>query len=113
MIDELPGKSLPEPQERGDLDDPKKVKRKEIEERLERRQELADVAWVLSTEPGRRFYWRVMNKCGLFKSSFTGNNTTFFNEGERNIGLLLMADLNAAHPEAYLQMLKESQQKQA
>ena len=89
-----------------DQDDPVKLKRKEIEGRLERRKELADVAFVLSSEEGRRFYWRLMKRCGIHKSSMTGNNTTFFNEGERNIGLIMLAELEEADPEAYLKCLK-------
>lgn len=101
---------MTEPTE-GPASNPEKVKRKDLEGRMARRQELGDIASILTTEEGRRFYWRVMVRCGLFKSSFTGNNTTFFNEGERNIGLMLIADLNEAAPQAYLQMLQESMKK--
>ena len=97
---------------RGELDDPKKVKRKELEARLARRSELEDIAFVLSTPQGRRFYWRLLTRCGIFRSSYTGDNQTFYNEGERNIGLLLMAELNEADPDAYLKMLKESRKPQ-
>lgn len=95
-----------------DIDNETIVKRRAAEDRLDRRKELEDVAFILGTEQGRRFYWRYMVLCGLFKSSFTGNNTTFFNEGERNIGLRLQADLNESNPNAYLQMLSESKLKE-
>lgn len=91
-----------------ELDDPEKLKRKETVSNISRRRELADVAFVLSTIEGRRFYWKLMMRCGIFKSSMTGNNTTFYNEGERNIGLLMMADLNESDPEAYLKCLTEA-----
>jgi len=95
-----------------ELDDPEKLKRRESLDRISRRRELTDVAAVLSTVEGRRFYWRMLVTCGIFKSSFTGNNTTFFNEGERNIGLLMIADMNDADPSAYLKCLTESKQQE-
>lgn len=91
-----------------DLSDPQKLKRRESLDNIHRRQELNDIAHVLSTLTGRRFFWRLLQRCGVFKSSFTGNNTTFFNEGERNIGLILLTDLNEADPNAYMLMIQES-----
>ena len=92
-----------------ELDDEQKVKQKGTLDNIRRRRELFDTAKVLSTIEGRRFYWRWLQRCGVFRSSFTGNNTTFFNEGERNIGLEMLADVNEADPEKYLLMLTESQ----
>lgn len=91
-----------------DIDDNEKTEKRETKTRLMRRQELQDVAFVLSTIEGRRFYWRMMQRCGIHKSSMTGNNTTYFNEGERNIGLLLLADLEEADPDSYVRCLKEA-----
>lgn len=96
-----------------ELDDEDKVKRRGSLDNLARRRELADVAFILSTAEGRRFYWRFISRCGVFKSSMTGNNTTFYNEGERNIGLIMMADMNEADPTAYLKMMTESKQMEA
>lgn len=91
-----------------DLDDPDKLKRRTAVVNISRRRELSDIAQILSTLEGRRFYWRMMVTCGIFLSSFTGNNTTFYNEGMRNIGLILLADMNEADPTAYLKMISES-----
>ncbi len=93
--------------------DPSEVSKGEEREKRGRELELADVAGVLSTESGRRFYWRYLKECGVFESSFTGNNTTFFNEGQRNIGLKLMADLNDSYPDAYIKMVQESRRNDA
>lgn len=73
-----------------------------------REREIDDVSFILSHPQGRRFFWRYLSLCNMWKTSFTGNSTTFFNEGERNIGLRLMADINEASPEAYVQMVKEN-----
>lgn len=53
--------------------------------------------------------WRYLGKCGLYKSSFTGNSTTFFNEGMRNIGLQMLADITEADADSYAKMAKENQ----
>lgn len=91
-----------------EIDDPEKIKRRESRDVLLRRKQLEDIRVILSDARGRRFYWRLLVECGIFKSSFTGNNTTFFNEGRRDVGLVLLADLNEADPSAYLVMLDES-----
>ena len=87
----------------------RQVRKGSKKEQQLRLQELADVRWVLSTTQGRRFFWRYLSDCGVFTTSFTGNSTTFYNEGMRNVGLKLMADVQEAQPEAYLQMVKEHQ----
>ncbi|MEX8508461.1 MAG: endopeptidase [Leptothrix ochracea] len=66
-----------------------------------------DFKWIVSNKRGRRFAYRLLDRCGVFRSSFTGNSTTFFNEGQRNIGLHLLGMLNEHAPEAYSLMLKE------
>ncbi|MBF8177814.1 Bbp19 family protein [Herminiimonas contaminans] len=73
-----------------------------------RERELEDLRVVLSTKEGRRFYWKTLCDCGVFKSSFTGNSTTFFNEGKRDIGLKLLADLMEADAKKYLLMTEEA-----
>lgn len=57
---------------------------------------------VLGSENGRRLLFWLLNRTGVFASSFTGNSSTFFLEGKRSIGielyrLLLSADQNAIH----------------
>lgn len=79
----------------------------------EKRREMRDrddLKQILDTKAGRRFIWRKLQECGFFRSSFTGNSETFFREGMRNMGLKLMAEVNEACPEAYVLMLKESQE---
>lgn len=70
--------------------------------------EFEDLKWVMSNKRGRRFAWRLLDRAGIYRTSFTGNSTTFFNEGMRNIGLMLVADIHEACPEAYALMIKEN-----
>ena len=73
-------------------------------------QRLNDIREILSTRRGRRFFWRYLEVCGVYKTSNADQHQIFFNEGMRNIGLQLLADLNEAAPEAYLVMLREAQE---
>lgn len=84
------------------------IKKAEGREKRKRDTELDDIKWVLSTPMGRRFIWRYLGECGIFRSSFVGQFQTFFHEGERNIGLKLLADVNDSQPEAYVIMMKEA-----
>ena len=83
---------------------------KEERVRLEkhaRQEEREDVKWLMKSRQGRRIAWRLLQLTGVFRSSFTGNNETFFREGMRNVGLVLMAQINEACPEQYMTMVQE------
>ena len=80
-------------------------------EKLEREILLNDVRHVLSSVQGRRFVWRILDMAGVYRSSFTGNSSTFFNEGARNIGLRVLSDVMDAKPEAFLQMQQEDKKR--
>lgn len=76
-----------------------------------REEEVQDVAMLLASRTGRRFVWRYLTLCGVFKTSFDNSGSvTAFNEGQRNIGLRLMADVNDAAPDSYQVMLRESKE---
>lgn len=72
-----------------------------------RENELADVQLLMSHPWGRRLMWRLLEKSGMYRTSFTGNSTTFFNEGMRNFGIMLTAAINDACPERYVEMVNE------
>jgi hypothetical protein len=76
-------------------------------ERLAQRQE-SDLRKVLNLPEGRRVLWRLLSEAGVFRSSFTGDNQTFFNEGKRSLGLLFMAEILAAQSESLTVMQREA-----
>jgi hypothetical protein len=84
------------------------VKEAKLREKYGRDREVEDVRSILSSVYGRRFIWRYLDVCGVFKTSFTGSSQTFYLEGQRNIGLKILADINEANPDAFVQMMKES-----
>lgn len=78
--------------------------------KLQIQQEAEDFKWIMSNKRGRRFAWRFLEKAGVFRTSFTGNSTTFFNEGQRNLGLYVLGLIHEHAPEAYLLMLNEQRE---
>jgi hypothetical protein len=92
----------------GELSDTKKVGRKALEERMARKQELSDIGRIMSEKEGRRFMWRLLKKGRILESCFTGNNTTFYNEGRRDVAAEFLADTQR-FPELYLDMVRENQ----
>ena len=64
---------------------------------------------VLNMQSGRAFLWNILCECGLFKTSYAGDsNEIYFLEGQRNIGLSIMNDINEVDPDSYLKMMKEN-----
>jgi hypothetical protein len=85
-----------------------KNKESKKEYKLRRDRETDDLRVVLKKPEGRRFVYKVLCECGVFKASFTLNSMqSAFNEGRRDIGLALLKLLDEAEPNAYSQMLTE------
>lgn len=77
--------------------------------RLQSQREDEDLVWLMNQREGRRFVWRLLQSCHLYESSFTGTSATFFREGERNVGLQVLADITRLCPELYARMAGEPQ----
>tara|TARA_R100000306_G_C4355091_1_gene132245 strand:- start:665 stop:967 length:303 start_codon:yes stop_codon:yes gene_type:complete len=91
-----------------DASDEATVKRLEQKDRDLRETELEDLKKLLGVSYGRRLAWRVLEKAGVHRTSFTGNSTTYFNEGARNIGCWFLSEIMEADLDAYVIMLKEN-----
>lgn len=73
----------------------------------DRDQEAEDMRWAMAQPQGRRLMSRILGLCGVYRSSYTGNSETFFREGMRNIGLILVADMQTLTPEDFVKLLQE------
>jgi hypothetical protein len=80
--------------------------------RAEANTEADDMKWLMSGKRGRRVMWRLLDRAGVFRSSFTGDSATFFNEGQRNMGLIYLGQVHEGAPEAYSTMIEENRAKQ-
>lgn len=82
----------------------------------EREKELADLRDVMSTNGGRRVMYRALIKAGIYTTSFNveavNSGSVYFNEGRRNHGLWLMAELEEAAPASFSEMIKENRYEQ-
>lgn len=92
--------------------DREKVSEKSRKERERLKAEMADLRHVLSDPRGRRVVWKLFDRAGIFRTSFNGNGSaTFFNEGQRNIGLMFLNEVTTHCPELYLAMMSENRRK--
>ncbi|MDT8419353.1 MAG: hypothetical protein RQ754_02890 [Desulfuromonadales bacterium] len=78
--------------------------------RLRREREIEDLKAVMATKEGRRFIWRLLGQAGIFRPSFVAGSpdTTAFNDGARNQGLNLMAEVMSEAPKQFLTMQQEA-----
>lgn len=90
-----------EDKEQFDAGDTVSVQKRKTKKELKREQEIAEFKSILSTKPGRALMWRILSICGVYKTSFTGNSTTFFNEGKRAVGLEILTEIFKSDPNAY------------
>jgi galactose-1-phosphate uridylyltransferase len=85
------------------------AQRDERAAKAQRDKEIEDFKEVVRTKQGRRFIWRLLEEAGVYRSSFTGTSQTFFLEGQRNMGLLLIREIHEICPDVYTTMLKEQE----
>ncbi|QLG95284.1 hypothetical protein HZF02_26570 [Pseudomonas yamanorum] len=72
-------------------------------------QDIADFKWLMGDHRGRRFMWRTLGHCRLFQSSIGPTDAiTNYNEGQRNVGLLLLSQVNDLTPSLYAVMAAEN-----
>ncbi len=88
----------------------KEAEQKEQEERLKivHDQRIRDLAHVLKSEEGRRWVYGLLERCHVFHTVMTGNSYTFFNEGMRQIGLMLIDEMSQVGPKVYGDLHAES-----
>lgn len=67
-----------------------------------------DVQAIMRTPAGRRYVNHLLEFGGVNRTSFTGNSTTFFNEGARNFALKITGDVKAHAAGDYLLMQQEA-----
>ena len=70
---------------------------------------VANTRELLKLKHGRAFIWKILEECGLYSDTFTGNSMTYYMEGKRAIGLLVLQYLEDADPTAYARLLLEQQ----
>ncbi|HAW2880419.1 hypothetical protein LOK69_00600 [Escherichia coli] len=79
---------------------------------LEQR-EKDDIKFVMDSEQGRRVIWSLLVKGQVFGTCFNVEpHITAFNEGQRNLALVLFQRVMAHCPDQYLKMAAEAREQE-
>lgn len=76
-------------------------------ERIAHELHVSDVEFMLRNSQSRRFLWWILQGCGIYGISYDGKDASAFAEGQRNVGLKIIADISAVSPTAYPELLLE------
>lgn len=61
---------------------------------------------VLNSDEGRRVLFDILERCGLYQSTFTGeNNASNYKAGRRDVGLEVLGEIDALDPRHYPSLL--------
>jgi len=84
------------------------IKNRKEKDSRKREKYLDSLKSLLNDVNGRRFIWEQLDRCGVYQSSADNSGSwTYFNEGKRSIGLILLADIMETDDEKYLVMMRE------
>lgn len=99
-----------------DVGDPEQVNDKKKRWQLEQEQREHEFLSVASTPEGRAVLWRILELCGIYSSSFTGDvYHAFLAEGKRGIGLKLLSffsELKDEGDDLMFRMMREAKTRQ-
>ena len=81
----------------------------DIKRKRRKQRDVNDLRDILALPQGRRYIWKLWGLTGVFRASYVpkDSNLTAFKEGQRDIGLALLQDINDASPTALGQMRSE------
>ena len=86
----------------------KDVRRVEKQARLNDRARKETVGGLMSTQAGREWVYQRLTQCHVFATSFSLNAyEAAFREGERNVGLQILNDVQQ-FPDEYVLMMREA-----
>lgn len=93
-----------------DGSDRKQVRAKEKEAKLDENNRLAYTKRIMFDQPGRKWMHDLLVRCHIFQTAFAAGqpDNTAFRLGEQNTGLQIFADVIAASPQEYVQMMNEA-----
>lgn len=98
-----------------DTSDELQVKERKTRAQLDQERASAVLARVLDSPHGREVIWGILEKAGVHRTSFSGENThlTAFKEGRRDLGNELLAECLTARPQCYNVMRDEAEARRA
>jgi len=92
-----------------DASNRKDVRKAEKAARLAARDDADAIKKIMSDSFGRAWMWRKLEAARIFDDPFTGDPLVeAYNKGNRNFGMILLADIMKHCPEQYLLMTREA-----
>ncbi|EJJ1122533.1 hypothetical protein NIO06_000186 [Escherichia coli] len=92
-----------------DIDDEGRQAELEAKKNLLAQRDIDDIQFVMGSEQGRRVIWSLLEKGQVFGTCFNVEpHITAFNEGQRNLALVLFQRVMTHCPDQYLKMAAEA-----
>ena len=92
-----------------DTGDVKQVRKRRTKAQLANQKNTEELRRLLADKKMRDFMWRLLEQCKVYHTTFTGAGpTTFFNEGQRQVGLWLLNEIFDSDIRAYALMQTEN-----
>ena len=97
-----------------DFDDDSLKAEKAAKQEFLAQRDIEDIQFVMNSEKGRRVVWSMLEKGQVFGACFNVDpHITAFNEGQRNLALMLFQRVMAHCPDQYLKMANEAQEEKS
>ena len=84
------------------------AEKQRLREQIVKDMHINDLAEIVKTESGRRWVYSILERCHVFHPVMTGNSYTFFNDGMRQIGLMIIEELAGVDRDLFGKMFAES-----
>ena len=95
------------------IDDEERKEELEAKQQLLAQRDIDDIQFVMGSEQGRRVVWSLLKKGQVFGTCFNVEpHITAFNEGQRNLALVLFQRVMAHCPDQYLKMAAEASEQE-
>jgi hypothetical protein len=100
---------MSEDQQAYNAGDAQQVAKREKKAKIRQLEKDSALRALLGAPEGRAWMWDLLEICRVHVSCFSSEgNVMAFQEGQRNIGLILEAQIFKVNPELYLRMIKEN-----
>lgn len=67
-----------------------------------------DFCKVMSTREGRHVLWRILEFTGPMRDGFTGNSTSFYNQGKQSVGKFVFGEMDRLCFDQYVEARAEA-----
>lgn len=95
------------------IDDEESKAELEAKQELLAQRDIDDIQFVMGSEQGRRVVWSLLEKGQVFGACFNVDpHITAFNEGQRNLALVLFQRVMTHCPDQYLKMASEASEQE-